>query len=203
MSDWEQNYELRLRDAEAIGRQGMIGGHGEHLDPDRGTKDKNELDQIYGQRRDSAATKQAERQRDGEIERIKNGEAIDDDGKVWTQEEMRDEKPHHERKLQIAERFANDRRMLQGLATRDKSLTEVENGKFDDRMTWRNGRLVEKSWVENAAFSETNPSRWQVAAVSSGGADTKRAFAGRGLASPRRLHRNRASSFGPPHLVAR
>jgi hypothetical protein len=46
-------------------------------------------------------------------------------------------------------------RRCKGLATRDKSLTEVEKGKFDDRMTWRNGHLVEKSWIENAAFAES------------------------------------------------
>jgi hypothetical protein len=133
----------------------LRGGHGEHFDPDRGTKDQDELDQIHGQRRDSAATKQAERLRNAEIERIKNHEVIDPNGRVWTQEEMRDEKPHHERKLKIAEQFANERRTLQGLATRDTSLTEVEKGKFDDRMKWRNGRLVEKGWTENAAFAES------------------------------------------------
>jgi hypothetical protein len=93
MSNWESNYESRLSQAEAIGRQGMSGGHGEHLDPDRGTKDRDELDQIHGQRRESAATKQAERLRNEEIERIKNHEVIDPDGRVWTQEERRSRKP--------------------------------------------------------------------------------------------------------------
>jgi len=114
MGDWESNYESRLGHAEAIGRQGMQGGHGERLDPDRGTKDRDELDQIHGQRRESAETKQAERLRNAEIERIKSHEVIDPDGRVWTQEEMREEQPFHERKLQIAERFANESKTLQG-----------------------------------------------------------------------------------------
>ena len=76
-------------------------------------------DEIHGQRREYAATKQAERLRDEEIaQNRKVARCIDPDGKTWTQEEMRDQKPHHERKMQIAEQFANERRALQGCHSR-------------------------------------------------------------------------------------
>ncbi len=90
---------------------------------------------------------------DAHIEMIKNCQVMDDEGRVWDQEEMREVKPLHDAKERHAERGARDRRLLQGRAIREPGKAQVGPNKFEEGFKWKDGYLVERPWIEDAAFA--------------------------------------------------
>ena len=96
------------------------------------------------------------------IERIKRGDIIDDDGEFRTAEEMRADKPIREAKMRHAERGAQERKLLHGLAVREPGSAPLPTGKTIEGYKWSKevyhyeGQvLIERPWHEHAAFAES------------------------------------------------